>query len=85
MSPSIIFAPQFTATVNQTMNLAAMDPQTYDAQLEHKRIKLEQAFAQFETPSVEVLPQSQLTTVCARNSACGMMVTTYTITCSIKY
>lgn len=54
MSPSIIFAPQFTATVNQTMNLAAMDPQTYDMQLELKRIKLEQAFAQFETPSVEV-------------------------------
>lgn len=36
------------------MNLAAMDPQTYDTQLETKRIKLEQAFAQFETPSVEV-------------------------------
>lgn len=36
------------------MNLAAMDPTTYDAQLEAKRIKLEQAFAQFETPSIEV-------------------------------
>lgn len=36
------------------MNLAAMDPQTYDAQLDAKRIKLEQAFAQFAAPSVEV-------------------------------
>lgn len=36
------------------MNLAAMDPTTYDAQLSAKRIKLEQAFAEFETPSVEV-------------------------------
>ncbi|NMH66143.1 tRNA (uridine(54)-C5)-methyltransferase TrmA [Shewanella salipaludis] len=36
------------------MNLAAMDPQTYDAQLQQKRIKLEQAFAQFEPPEIEV-------------------------------
>ena len=36
------------------MNLAAMDPQTYDAQLNAKRIKLNDAFAQFETPELEV-------------------------------
>lgn len=36
------------------MNLAAMDPENYDTQLAAKRIKLEQAFAQFEPPSVEI-------------------------------
>ncbi len=36
------------------MNLAAMDPKNYDAQLEEKRIKLEQTFAEFTPPSLEV-------------------------------
>lgn len=36
------------------MNLAAMDPNTYDAQLEEKRIKLEQIFTDFDTPKLEV-------------------------------
>lgn len=36
------------------MNLAAMDPTTYDAQLEEKRIKLEKIFADFDTPNLEV-------------------------------
>jgi len=36
------------------MNLAAMDPNTYDAQLEEKRIKLEQIFTDFDTPNLEV-------------------------------
>lgn len=36
------------------MNLAAMDPTTYDAQLEQKRIKLAQLFSQFDTPKMEV-------------------------------
>ncbi|WP_299009398.1 tRNA (uridine(54)-C5)-methyltransferase TrmA [uncultured Shewanella sp.] len=36
------------------MNLAAMDPTTYDAQLEEKRIKLEQLFSQFDTPKMEI-------------------------------
>lgn len=36
------------------MNLAAMDPKTYDAQLEKKRIKLEQIFTDFDTPRLEV-------------------------------
>lgn len=36
------------------MNLAAMDPTTYDAQLEEKRIKLEKIFANFDTPNLEV-------------------------------
>ncbi|WP_394148347.1 tRNA (uridine(54)-C5)-methyltransferase TrmA [Shewanella atlantica] len=36
------------------MNLAAMDPSTYDAQLEEKRIKLEQIFTDFDTPKLEV-------------------------------
>ncbi|WP_282166951.1 tRNA (uridine(54)-C5)-methyltransferase TrmA [Shewanella japonica] len=36
------------------MNLAAMDPKNYDAQLEQKRVKLEAAFAEFTPPSLEV-------------------------------
>ncbi|MEC4729061.1 tRNA (uridine(54)-C5)-methyltransferase TrmA [Shewanella sp. D64] len=36
------------------MNLAAMDPTTYDAQLEEKRIRLEKIFADFDTPNLEV-------------------------------
>ncbi|WP_144211902.1 tRNA (uridine(54)-C5)-methyltransferase TrmA [Shewanella donghaensis] len=36
------------------MNLAAMDPKNYDAQLAEKRIKLEQTFAEFTPPSLEV-------------------------------
>ncbi|MCL1144192.1 tRNA (uridine(54)-C5)-methyltransferase TrmA [Shewanella gaetbuli] len=36
------------------MNLAAMDPKNYDAQLEQKRIKLEHAFAEFTPPALEV-------------------------------
>jgi len=36
------------------MNLAAMDPNTYDAQLEQKRIKLEKIFTDFDTPKLEV-------------------------------
>ncbi|WP_298775219.1 tRNA (uridine(54)-C5)-methyltransferase TrmA [uncultured Shewanella sp.] len=36
------------------MNLAAMDPTTYDAQLEQKRIKLAQLFSQFDTPKMEI-------------------------------
>ncbi|MDP5147829.1 tRNA (uridine(54)-C5)-methyltransferase TrmA [Shewanella sp. ULN5] len=36
------------------MNLAAMDPKNYDAQLEQKRIKLEQTFAEFTPPALEV-------------------------------
>jgi tRNA (uracil-5-)-methyltransferase len=36
------------------MNLAAMDPKNYDAQLEQKRIKLASAFAQFDAPDIEV-------------------------------
>ncbi|QIR13172.1 tRNA (uridine(54)-C5)-methyltransferase TrmA [Shewanella aestuarii] len=38
------------------MNLAAMDPKNYDAQLEQKRIKLEQIFAEFSPPALEVFP-----------------------------
>ncbi|MCT8988163.1 tRNA (uridine(54)-C5)-methyltransferase TrmA [Shewanella phaeophyticola] len=36
------------------MNLAAMDPKNYDAQLQQKRIKLEQAFANFNPPALEI-------------------------------
>lgn len=36
------------------MNLAAMDPNNYATQLEQKRIKLEQAFADFTPPALEV-------------------------------
>lgn len=36
------------------MNLAAMDPKNYDAQLQQKRIKLEQAFADFNPPALEI-------------------------------
>jgi len=36
------------------MNLAAMDPNNYDALLQQKRIKLEQAFADFNPPELEV-------------------------------
>ncbi|ABZ78694.1 tRNA (uracil-5-)-methyltransferase [Shewanella halifaxensis HAW-EB4] len=35
------------------MNLAAMDPTTYDVQLETKRVKLTQLFADFDTPELE--------------------------------
>ncbi|GIU45491.1 tRNA/tmRNA (uracil-C(5))-methyltransferase [Shewanella sairae] len=35
------------------MNLAAMDPTTYDVQLEAKRVKLTQLFADFDTPELE--------------------------------
>lgn len=36
------------------MNLAAMDPSKYEAQLEAKSAKLQQAFSTFETPALEV-------------------------------
>ncbi len=36
------------------MNLAAMDPKNYGAQLQQKRIKLEQAFADFNPPALEI-------------------------------
>ncbi|MCL1077166.1 tRNA (uridine(54)-C5)-methyltransferase TrmA [Parashewanella spongiae] len=36
------------------MNFAAMDPQQYDAQLEQKRQKLQQMFASFNVPEVEI-------------------------------
>ncbi|MCL1124000.1 tRNA (uridine(54)-C5)-methyltransferase TrmA [Shewanella surugensis] len=36
------------------MNLAAMDPTTYDAQLEQKRVKLAQLFSHFDTPQLEI-------------------------------
>ena len=36
------------------MNLAAMDPQTYDEQLAQKQAKLVTMFEQFETPELEV-------------------------------
>ena len=36
------------------MNLAAMDPINYDTQLQQKRIKLEQTFAEFCPPALEV-------------------------------
>ncbi|MBB1477560.1 tRNA (uridine(54)-C5)-methyltransferase TrmA [Shewanella sp. SG41-3] len=36
------------------MNLAAMDPKNYDAQLQQKRIKLEKTFADFNPPALEV-------------------------------
>ncbi|GIU15162.1 MULTISPECIES: tRNA (uridine(54)-C5)-methyltransferase TrmA [unclassified Shewanella] len=35
------------------MNLAAMDPTTYDVQLEAKCVKLKQLFADFDTPELE--------------------------------
>ncbi|MEZ9821840.1 tRNA (uridine(54)-C5)-methyltransferase TrmA [Shewanella sp. 10N.286.45.A1] len=35
------------------MNLAAMDPSTYDVQLEAKRVKLKQLFTDFDTPELE--------------------------------
>ncbi|QQX80167.1 tRNA (uridine(54)-C5)-methyltransferase TrmA [Shewanella sp. KX20019] len=35
------------------MNLAAMNPSTYDVQLEAKRVKLKQLFADFDTPELE--------------------------------
>ncbi|MFT5788576.1 MAG: tRNA (uracil-5-)-methyltransferase [Shewanella sp.] len=35
------------------MNLAAMDPSTYDVQLETKRVKLKQLFTDFDTPELE--------------------------------
>ncbi|ACA88960.1 tRNA (uridine(54)-C5)-methyltransferase TrmA [Shewanella woodyi] len=41
------------------MNLAAMDPNTYDAQLEEKRIKLENIFTDFDTPNLEVFSSEQ--------------------------
>ncbi|WP_394204332.1 tRNA (uridine(54)-C5)-methyltransferase TrmA [Shewanella waksmanii] len=36
------------------MNLAAMDPNKYEAQLEAKTIKLQQGFSAFDTPTLEV-------------------------------
>lgn len=36
------------------MNVDAMDPQQYDAQLDVKRQKLAQLFVDFETPELEV-------------------------------
>ncbi|MCE9778641.1 tRNA (uridine(54)-C5)-methyltransferase TrmA [Shewanella algae] len=41
------------------MNLEAMDPSQYDAQLEQKRLKLKQAFARFTPPALEVFPSAQ--------------------------
>jgi tRNA (uracil-5-)-methyltransferase len=38
------------------MNLEAMDPNQYDEQLNAKRAKLEQLFADFITPSLEIFP-----------------------------
>lgn len=46
--------PPPIANDDQDMNLAAMDPTTYDAQLEQKRIKLAQLFSQFDTPKMEI-------------------------------
>ncbi|WP_394132874.1 tRNA (uridine(54)-C5)-methyltransferase TrmA [Shewanella maritima] len=36
------------------MNLAAMDPKNYNDQLQHKRVTLEQEFAEFTPPQLEV-------------------------------